>query len=55
MQHTNNSYLAKKIFDALYDKDDIQELLDKNIISCKDGYKITCIACIELELDNAIV
>lgn len=48
----SNNNLAKAIFDALYDDEDLKELKDKRVIAQEKGFKLSTIATIECELDS---
>lgn len=48
----NANELAHKVFDALYDEDDLKELHEKKIIAQPLGYKISAIATIECEIQD---
>jgi hypothetical protein len=45
--------LANKIFDALFDKDDLKEMRQRGFIAQEEGFKLSSIAVIQLELDGS--
>lgn len=46
-----NSEIAARIFDELYDEDDLSELHKKKVIAQPIGFKLSTIAIIECELN----
>lgn len=46
--------LAVKIFDALYDDEDLKELEQKNVIAQALGFKLSTIAIIECEIKEQL-
>ena len=48
----HNHDLAEIIFNAMWDDQDLDELVNKNIIKQACGFKLASIATIECELDN---
>lgn len=47
-----NKEIANKIFDAMYDEDDLKELKNKKVIAQELGFKLSTVAIIECELDE---
>lgn len=48
----SNNDLAHKIFNALFDDDDLNEMYSAGFIAQPLGYQISSVATIEVELDN---
>jgi DNA-binding Lrp family transcriptional regulator len=48
----NNNDLAHKIFNALFDDDDLNEMYSAGFIAQPLGYQVSSVAMIEVELDN---
>ena len=49
----NHHEIAKKIFDNMIDDEMLTNMFERNLIACKLGYKLGCIAEIELELEDS--
>jgi hypothetical protein len=49
----NHHEVAEKIFDNMIDDEMLTNMFERNLIACKLGYKLSCIAEIELELEDS--
>ena len=50
----NNNYLARLAFDSLFEKDDLEELKEKDVIDCEDGYRLASVDWMSTKLDVAL-